>query len=187
MGGDDKLLQTVDGRPLIARQVHLARSAGLHPVIVALPPRPHPRYAALAGSDAILCEVAQAAEGMNASLRTALKNLPRDARAVMLLLGDLPDLDRNDLLTVLSAVDFSQHYLVWRGATADGQPGHPVVFHRALFSQIAELTGDDGARSVAAHARQATCLIPLPGTHARNDLDTPEDWARWRAQNPHRA
>ncbi|TNF57528.1 MAG: nucleotidyltransferase family protein, partial [Rhodobacteraceae bacterium] len=51
MEGLDKLLQPVDGLPLIRRQAEIALRAGIGPVLVALPPAPHPRHDALAGLD----------------------------------------------------------------------------------------------------------------------------------------
>ena len=186
MGGADKLLQQVDGMPLIARQARLAGAVTTGPVIVALPPEPHPRYAALKGMGVTPCPVAEADEGMNASLRVAVAALPSDAPGFMLLLADLPDLFEDDLRAVLGAVDFSAKNLVWRGATEDGQPGHPAVFHRDLIPAFADLTGDSGGREVVAMAGDRVELIPLPGQRARHDLDTPEAWAAWRAANPDR-
>mgnify|MGYP006184317219 CR=1 FL=1 len=40
---------------------------------------------------------------------------------------------------------------------------------------------DEGARSVLVRHRARLRLVPLPGHHATTDLDTPEDWAAWRA------
>lgn len=180
MGGADKLMQEIDGEPLLRRSARIAMTAG--PVIVALPPAPHPRHGALAGLDIVVVEVPDAAEGMNASLRRAVTALPPQAPAAMVLLADLPDLTAQDLSHVLAAIDFSSKNLVWRGATEDGRPGHPVVFHKALFPELLALTGDGGAQSVAQAHKDRQVLVPLPGQNARTDLDTPEAWADWRAK-----
>lgn len=181
MRGADKMLQQVDGEPLIRRQARLARAVTAGPVLVALPTPPHPRYDALAGLDVTPVPVSDAQEGINASLRTAFAALPGDVRGAMLVLGDLPDLTENDLNTILQAVDLASDTLAWRGATQTGKPGHPVVFSAALFPTIAALTGDGGAQAALAQAKGRIVLIPLPGDAARADLDTPEDWAAWRA------
>ncbi|NDW43918.1 NTP transferase domain-containing protein [Ruegeria sp. PrR005] len=180
MGGADKLMQEIDGEPLLRRSASIAMTAG--PVIAALPPAPHPRHGALAGLDIEIVEVPDAAEGMNASLRRAVAALPPQAPAAMVLLADLPDLTAQDLSHVLAAIDFSSNNLVWRGATEDGRPGHPVVFHCALFPELLALTGDGGAQSVAQAYKDRQMLVPLPGQNARTDLDTPEAWADWRAK-----
>ncbi len=182
MGGTDKLLLEVDGEPLIRRQGRIARAVAGAPVIVTLPPRPHPRYRALHGLGLRLVPVPHADEGMNASIRTGIAALPDTAPAAMLLLADLPELTENDLNTVLQAHEEKPDNLVWRGATQDLKPGHPVIFDAALFDTIQHLTGDGGARDVVALAGNRVVLVPLPDQHARRDLDTPEDWADWRAR-----
>ena len=187
MGTDDKLLQQVDGMPLLARQARLARAVTDADVIVALPPRPHPRHDVLSGIAVTHCTVPDASEGMNASLRQAVAHVPSDAHAVMLLLGDLPDLTEADLRRVLTAVDFSTDSLVWRGTTESGGPGHPVVFHRALFPALERLVGDSGGKEIMEEAKGRITLVSLPGHRARRDLDTPEDWTAWRAENPDRS
>jgi CTP:molybdopterin cytidylyltransferase MocA len=181
MRGRDKLLEQVDGQPLIRRQARLARSATRGPVIVALPPAPHARYDALEGLDVTTLPVPGADEGMNVSLRTAFGALPDDTKAAMLILADLPDLVSEDLNLVLQAVDLESDTLIWRGATQTGAAGHPIVFAAALFPEFARLSGDSGGREVVQAAKGHVRLIPLPGDRARRDLDTPEDWAVWRA------
>ncbi|MCL6285512.1 nucleotidyltransferase family protein [Ruegeria sp. 2012CJ41-6] len=180
MGGADKLMRPIDGEPLLRRTARRARGAG--PLYVALPPAPHPRHDAVAGLDAHIVPVPDAAEGMNASLRRAVSALPPSAPAVMILLADLPDITKNDLKNVLQAVDLKTDTLIWRGATEAGKPGHPVIFARELFPDLLALTGDAGAQSVARlHAARTVC-VPLPGTNARRDLDTEKDWSDWLAR-----
>ncbi|MDA7965292.1 nucleotidyltransferase family protein [Ruegeria sp.] len=182
MGGADKLMQIVDGMPLLRRSALRAMAVG--PVIVALPPPPHPRYDALDGLDLNKVTIPNAAEGMNASLRGALAQVPDDATAVMILLADLPDLTEQDLRTVRQSVADHPDHLIWRGATSDGKPGHPVVFDKSLFSQLSQLTGDAGAQSIVKAQTDKVHIQPLPNGNALLDLDTPEDWAKWRGTRP---
>lgn len=180
MRGADKLTQTIDGEALIHRTARIARDTG-QPVLVALPPAPHPRHDAIADLDIRRIDVPNAAEGMNASLRTGLAQLPEDAEAVMILLADLPEITTADLRKVADAFRHDGATLIWRGATDTGKAGHPVLFSRRLFGELARLTGDSGAQSVVSAHKDRVALIPLPGLHALRDLDTPEDWAAWRA------
>ncbi|WP_299963038.1 nucleotidyltransferase family protein [uncultured Roseobacter sp.] len=181
MRGRDKLLEDVDGEPLLRRQARMACEVTDAPVLVALPPAPHPRDACVSDLPVEIVRVPDAAEGLNASLRRVFAAVPDTAEAALLFLADLPDLTANDLKSVLHTVDLKSENLVWRGATSDGKPGHPIVFARPLFSAFAGLEGDDGGHPVIARAKGRVVLVPLPGTRARLDLDTPEDWAAWRA------
>ena len=184
MRGRDKLLEEVAGQPLIRKQAIMARNLTRGPVIVALPPRPHARYAALEGLDVERMPVAAAAEGMGVSLRAATNALPHDATHAMVVLADMPDLTIDDLKNVVESVDIKPDNLIWRGQTADGKPGHPIIFHRDLFPALLRLKGDSGAREVVTAAGARVHHVALPGNRARLDLDTPEDWAAWRARDP---
>ena len=80
MQGRDKLMEDVDGMPLLRRSVMRALATGCK-VLVALPATPHARYATLEGLDVAAIPVPDAAEGMNASLRAGLRALSDRARA----------------------------------------------------------------------------------------------------------
>ncbi|MEM9552304.1 MAG: nucleotidyltransferase family protein, partial [Pseudomonadota bacterium] len=169
MGGVDKLMQQVDGVRLVRRQAMIARASTTGPVIVTLPSAAHARWRALDGLDVTRIEVADAAEGMNASIRAAVSALPDGCAAAMILLGDLPDLFENDLNATLQGVDLNSDTLVWRGATSAGKPGHPVVFAQPMFAHLAQLHGDSGGREAMAAAKGHIQLIPLEGERARSD------------------
>ncbi|WP_299731285.1 nucleotidyltransferase family protein [uncultured Tateyamaria sp.] len=180
MGGVDKLLCEVDGQPLLARQARMARGVS-NDVRIALPPRPHSRYAALEGLDVRAVEVAEASEGMNASLRALFATLHPDTSHAMLLLADLPDLTGDDLRRVIAASEAHPDALIWRGATTGGTGGHPMIFAARLFPAFQNLSGDSGGQSIVASVGDAVHLVPFDNDRARRDLDTPQDWAAWRA------
>lgn len=181
MHGRDKLMEDVDGVPLLRRSVMRAIATGCN-VLVALPAAPHARYAALEELDVATIPVPDAAEGMNASLRAGLRAVSDSARAVMVLLADMPDITTDDMITVLQAVDPLSKMRIWRAVTRKGEAGHPVVFHREVLPELLALTGDQGGGAVAKAYHNRTVEIPLPDAHARTDLDTPEAWAKWRAE-----
>jgi len=164
---------------LLADRVAMALDLGGE-VLVTLPPGGDARAAALsplAGPRLWLEEVADAGEGMAASLRRgAAWARARGAAALMVLLPDLPDLTAADLRAVLGAFDGGT---ILRATAEDGRAGHPVVFPARCLPEMAALRGDEGARAVlAAHE---VAHVALPGARAVTDLDTPEDWAAWRS------
>lgn len=178
MRGRDKLMEEIDGAPLLRRQTQVALAAS-NQVHVALPPRPHDRYGVIADLGATPLEVPDAAEGMGASIRTAIKSLPHGATKAMILLADLPEITTDDLRQVIAAAEHHRDAQIWRGATEDGRPGHPIIFDQSLFAGLKQLKGDSGGHEVVNSAGKIH-LVPLPGQRARLDLDTPEDWAAWR-------
>lgn len=175
MRGGDKLLELVDTEPMLRRQAQLARSV-CNKVIVTLRVNDLARMQALAGLDLTLLPVPDAAEGMAASIRAGAAAAQG---ALMILPGDMPELDAADLAVMIGAFD-QRPDAILRGASADGRPGHPVIFPADLRSALQDLRGDEGARSVLIRHHARVQLIALPDQHALTDLDTPEAWAAWR-------
>lgn len=178
MRGADKLLELVDGVPLLQAQITKATALGC-PVFVALPSPDHPRNVCLS-TDTTPLYIPKAAEGMGASLRGGIAELP-PCPAFMILLGDLPAIEVSDLIAVRDAWLQNPDHLIWRGATQDGKPGHPIIFDASLRPKFADLKGDTGGEPIVNPLKDQTMLIRRPGNRARLDLDTPEDWAAWRA------
>ncbi len=180
MRGRDKLLEEVAGRPLLS--VLAARALCVtDTVIITLPDPPGERGEALSGLDVIRVSVANAREGMAASLRAAVAALPGVIQGLMILPADMPEIRQGDLSRLVRAFEAEPHS-IWQGASEDGTPGHPVLFPADCLPAIAVLTGDTGAREVLRAQATRVRLLPLPGQRALTDLDTPEAWARWRAQ-----
>ncbi len=181
MRGRDKLLEPVDGQPLLARVAEQASGTG-QPVFAVLPGPEDPRYDVLKSSPVICFDVPDSAEGMGGTMRGGVKRLP-PCDAFMIVLADLPELETEDFKTIFGARLNAPDYLIWRGATEDGKPGHPILFDAKLRPRFHKLTGDSGGEPIVSPLKQQTKLIPLPGERARLDLDTPEDWADWRAKS----
>ena len=180
MRGVDKLMLDIDGAPLLRRQAEMALRVS-DDVRIALPPRPHPRYDAIADLAVQQIEVTAAAEGMSASLRGLFATLEPHITHAMVLLCDLPDLTVDDLCAVRDAVAHHPDALIWRGATPASDGGHPMIFARDLFYEFQCLTGDSGGQSIVARAGKSIHLVRFQDKRARNDLDTPEAWQAWRA------
>jgi CTP:molybdopterin cytidylyltransferase MocA len=184
MRGADKLLETVDGLPLLRRQVGIAAAAGARFVWVALPPADRAagaaRRAALAGTGARIIEVPECDAGISAALRAGARAAAAmGASGLLVLLADLPELEAEDLARVMAQAEAAPDAVV-RATDTAGRPGHPAVIPARLFPALAELSGDEGAGTLLA-GQTAAIAVPLPGARATTDLDTPEAWAAWRA------
>ncbi|MDA7429852.1 nucleotidyltransferase family protein [Primorskyibacter aestuariivivens] len=180
MRGADKLLQDVGGMACVKAMALRGLAAGMQ-VIVTLPARDHPRAVALAETPVLRLPVPEADQGMAQSLRAGIAALPDGTEAAMILPADMPGLEADDLRAVIDEARTHPEALIVQAATEDGTPGHPVLFRAPLFAEISALTGDTGAREVIARHSEHRRLVKRPGSAARLDLDTPEDWAAWRA------
>jgi molybdenum cofactor cytidylyltransferase len=178
MRGADKLLEPVDGTPQLRRIAIAAISSGAR-VWVALPPDRPGRTTALTGLRLKQIAVADGEDGISASLRAGNAAVP-DGSALMVLLADLPEITTADLQTMMKTHGAAPG-MILRATSAAGQPGHPVLFPAWSRRALQDLTGDNGARDVLQRYQSHVQNVALPDDHAVTDLDTPEDWARWRA------
>lgn len=176
MGGRDKLMELVDGQPLVQLLCRRAALTAL-PSFVTLPSESHPRVDAT--GTATVIPVPAADEGMGASIRSGIAALPPLIEGVMLLPADMPEVETQDMM-FLACHFKGPDGPILRACASDGTPGHPVLFPRRCFADLLRLQGDQGARSLL--KGEQVQLVPLPGNRALTDLDTPEAWAAWRAR-----
>lgn len=115
------------------------------------------------------------AEGMGATLRAGVASLPSDADGVFVFLGDMPLIPAAILPALADALA--------AGAPAaaplfQGQRGHPVLFARPLFTQLAAASGDEGARSALRGLGARLALVPTDDPGVLYDVDRPDDLDR---------
>ncbi len=186
MRGRDKLLEPVAGRAVLRVVAEAAQASQADEVVVLLPPEAAARRQALAGLEVAVVEAADWAEGMAASIRAGLAEVSGRADAVLILLADMPEVGPREIDRLIAAFDPAEGRELCRAVSADGTPGHPVLFGRRFFETLAGLSGDGGARELLGEAAEFVTEVPTAGRAALIDLDTPEDWAAWRAtaENP---
>ena len=110
--------------------------------------------------------------GMGSSLANAIGQID-DWQAVLILLGDMPYIRQTTFASILAAYRPGSRAIIVP-VTNDIQ-GHPVLFDRCYFPDLADLHGDHGARQIlAAHSEQVIHIeVDDPGI--LTDIDLPED------------
>ncbi len=182
MRGRDKLAEPVEGQPLLARQTRAALATGAT-VYVALRPDDDRRAGLIAGLPVTVVPVPDAQLGMASALRRGVAALPADTAAVTILPADMPELDADALCRLHAAFDAQSDPVLVQATTSDGVRGHPVLFPADCFAAFRMLSGDSGARQILKANAHRVIPVALPGNAAITDLDTPEAWATWRAEN----
>ena len=180
MGGPNKLLAEIGGKPLVRIAAEAALASKARSVTVVTGHERERVEAALAGLPVRFAHNPDYAQGLSTSVKAGIAALPAEADGVIVCLGDMPQIDAPILDRLIAAFDPEKGALVVV-PTIEGKRGNPVVWSRRFFPELATLEGDVGARHVIASYPEAVSEVPLTGPAALTDVDTPEALAAVQA------
>jgi molybdenum cofactor cytidylyltransferase len=184
MGGPNKLLAEIGGKPLVRIVVDAVLASRARPVIVVTGHERDKVEAVLAGLPVKFVHNPHFADGLGTSLKAgiaALGGLPAEADGAIVCLGDMPQVDAALIDRLIGAFDPDHGALVVL-PTIDGKRGNPVVWSRRFFPDLMAVEGDVGARYLIGRYTEAVAEVPLTGTAALTDVDTPEALEAVRAE-----
>jgi len=181
MGGPNKLLAEIGGRPLVRIAVEEALASRARPVIVVTGHQREQVEAALQGLDVRRVHNPNFADGLSTSVKTGLAAVPPEADGAVVCLGDMPQVRAPLIDKLIAAFDPERIALVVI-PTIDGKRGNPVIWSRRFFPELMALEGDVGARNMIARYAEAVVEVPLTDTAALIDVDTPEALAEVKAE-----
>lgn len=180
LGPDHKLAQSLDGLTVLGVTLRHAIASGLPVVVVTTE-----ALAAVAGRSVAARDVVIVPDpnqvgvpdshklGMGFSIATGVA-ARSNAAGWLVLPGDMPRVQPATLQAV--AKQLALHPVVY--AQYKGRRGHPVAFSSELYSELAALQGDAGARRVIARYPSLGLEVDDPGVLV--DVDTLDDLAQVR-------
>ena len=171
MGGRNKLLAEVDGRPLLGHALDAAEGSRARPVIVVTGHAQAEVAALLRERDVQTVHNPAYESGMASSLRAGLSALPGDVDGVVVLLGDMPGVDAETVNRLIAAFDPDRGAAIV-AAAGHGRRGNPVLLARRFFPEVREIEGDQGAKPILQAYPDQIRLVDC--ADAFTDLDTPE-------------
>jgi molybdenum cofactor cytidylyltransferase len=173
MGGPNKLLAEIGGRPLVRIAVEQALASRAKPVIVVTGHERERVEAVLKGLPVQLVHNPDFAVGLGGSVRTGIAAVPAAADGAIVCLGDMPQVDA-PLIDRLIAGFAPEQGALAVVPTIDGQRGNPVLWARRFFPDLMAIEGDVGARNLINRYGEAVVEVPVTGKGALVDVDTPE-------------
>lgn len=175
--GRPKMLLPLGGTTLLASVAQALLDGGLARVVVVLghEARAVRREARLPEDTRLDVVVNDGwASGMASSLRRGLEACA-DADAALVALGDQPGMTADRVRRIVAAWAPGGSLVL---PVQDGRAGHPVLFARRLWPELAALRGDVGGKEVVLrHLAEAVQIEAEPLA----DLDTEDDLQRHRA------
>lgn len=175
--GAQKLLEDLEGRPLVYYAVAAAVGSRLDGVLVVLGD----------GSPEIEGEIrrffpkeprvgfvhnARAALGMMTSLQSGIASLPPDTRAAVVILADMPLVTPALIDRMVATYEDTEHLVV---PECGDEPRHPRVVPARFFPEFLSLEGNTRGTVVFDRHRDETTNIPFGDATPFADVDTPTD------------
>lgn len=167
-GRDKREVVLADGERLLDRALRRVREAGVTPFLVL---REDDTLRVPAGVSVL--RAARAEEGMGASLADAAARLQGRGHwcGCLVVLADMPWLLAETIRSIACALTPDTIVV----PEYCGERGHPVGFGRRFYTDLAQLTGDRGARALLERYPQALHRLAVTDPGVLRDVDRVSD------------
>lgn len=172
-GGSNKLLADLDGIPIVRRVAQAAFASHARPVVVVTGHQSELVAESLKGLDVQFVHNPHYAKGLSTSLKTGIAALPFDAEGAIVCLGDMPRIDASHIDRLIAAFAPKEGRLIAL-PVHNGKRGNPVLFGRALFTEMMDAEGDTGARHIIGTHADEVAEVDLGTDAIFVDVDTPQ-------------
>ena len=173
MGGPNKLLAELGGKPLVRIVAEQALASKAQDVIVVTGHQAEQVEKALHGLDVKFVRNPDFAEGLASSVKAGVAAVADDAAGAVICLGDMPLISANLIDRLIEAFAPDRGHLI-AVPVSDNRRGNPVLWSRRFFNELMTLDGDIGARHLIARHSEAVAEVPVEGFGAFLDIDTPQ-------------
>jgi molybdenum cofactor cytidylyltransferase len=173
MGGPNKLLAELGGKPLVRIVTEQALASKAQSVIVVTGHQADEVEAALRGLTVSFVRNPDFAQGLASSVKCGIAAVPDDAAGAVICLGDMPLIEASLIDRLIDAFAPDLGHLI-AVPVSDNRRGNPVLWSRRFFTELMALDGDVGARHLIAKHSEAVAEVPVEGFGAFLDIDTPQ-------------
>jgi molybdenum cofactor cytidylyltransferase len=173
MGGPNKLLAELGGKPLVRTVTEQALASKASNVIVVTGHQAEQVEKALQGLKVKFVRNPDFAEGLASSVKAGIAAVPETADGAVICLGDMPLTSAHLIDRLIEAFAPDRGNLI-AVPVSDARRGNPVLWSRRFFNELMSLDGDIGARHLIAKHSEAVAEVPVEGFGAFLDIDTPQ-------------
>lgn len=181
----NKLLERVGGRPLVAWPVAALSATTIESVFVVLGHEAANVRAALVNDEDNKLRFVTYfdwARGVGDSIAFGVESIlaAGSPSGIVISVGDLPGLRPSIVKTLLAAfAQYAEDNAICLPEHA-GRDGHPVIFGRAHFNALRQLSGDRGARGLVEAHTENVHRVPVDTDAILRDVDTPAALESWQ-------
>ncbi len=186
--GRHKLLLPLGGRSVLAHVIETTLASQAKPIILILGYQANQIRAQIAKYIThpmlTLIENPNYLQGMSTSLQIGLQTLISNKNhtqrsshspdSALIILGDQPLVTTHIIDTLITTKHITGKHII--APLYNGKRGHPMLFDVSLFTELMDVTGDEGGRSVIERHRQKMATVEMGDRVANYDVDTWETY-----------
>ena len=175
--GESKMFLPLGGKPVLQWVLESALASDLDEVICVTRELNSARRQINVADERLFWLLNYAADrGQSTSVIAGLWAANPASDGVMFLCGDQP-LVRLELINAL--IEKFEDTAAWIVAPKfNGEVRNPILFHRKLFPELIQLTGDHSGRPLLEKHKRKTALLEWPEEVSFLDIDVPKDYER---------
>jgi molybdenum cofactor cytidylyltransferase len=174
MRGKNKLLEHVNGTPMIRRVVQAALQSKIDEVIVVLGWEASRVREVLADLPCNFVLNKEFESGQSSSVKAGLKAVSNATSALLILPGDVARVDSRSINMVIDAYNETRSAIVVAGHSQEA--GHPILFDKNLFHEIEQINEQTyGLKSVVKQHESEVRFVEVGTANVLRDIDTPDD------------
>jgi len=179
--GQPKMLLPFRDTTIIAAVAGTALASSADSVHIVLGARAEDIRAAVEGLPVAFVMNAAYRLGMLTSIQAGVRAMPAETRAVLLMLGDQPEIPAETLDRVIDAWQRSRSGFAL--PIIGGKRGHPLLIDMRHRDELLALSPESGMRPLLAAHADEILHVPVESDAVLRDLDTPDDYRRLTARN----
>lgn len=174
MGAANKLLSAYKGKAVLLHVLDAVTSVELSQTLLVTGHESHSIREFVGEGRIGFVDAPDYAGGISASIRAGIRALDASIDAVLICLGDMPDVHSADLAEIADAFRDSRSDPIVVPMHA-GRRGNPVLWPRRHFAALADLEGDRGARHLLDEFASEVVRVSVDHPGVLRDIDTPAD------------
>ncbi len=173
--GLPKQLLDWKGKPFVRHATETALHAGLEPVVVVTGFHHADVESCLKDLPVMIVHNVDYAQGQSFSIKAGIAALPADTGAAVFLLADQPQIP-GEVIRALTEAHARSLSPILAPLVREERRANPVLFDKAAFPALLQLTGDVGGRAIFDKFRVE--YLPWHDDILLFDVDQPEDYER---------
>jgi len=173
--GSAKQLLDWKGKPFVRHIAETALHSGLWPVVVVTGFRSADVESCLKDLPVEIVHNPEYQQGQSTSIKAGVASLPQKVGGAIFLLADQPQIP-GEVIHALTEAHTKELQPIVAPLVLEERRANPVLFDRAAFPDLLQLTGDVGGRAL--FSKYKVEYIPWHNDLLLFDVDKPEDYQR---------